>query len=402
MGTQPRVAIIGAGFAGLETVYCLRHLLGDAVELSLVSNDKNFVFRPDTIFIPFGADPKRFVVPLARTLEGTGAQVVFDRARAIDRENRKVMLRAGEVPYDFLVVATGAGVRQEEVPGLAERATSLWTAGGMLKLRRAYEELLAVALQGHRRHLLFVVPNHNRCAAPVYELALMTDTWLRQNGARERVEMTLVTYEDVLIEAFGFRFDGLLRRRFAEAGVTLRTGLALEEVEPRNCRFEGGERVPYDVLVSFPPHVVPHPLEGLPGDERGFVRVDKHSRRVAGPDQAFAVGDVSTYPAKRAYLALLQAGVAADHIAAEIEGRAPRLSFPGACETLVEAMKATTQHDTGPRPARDFPPPWNRPSPDHFEVGVSPLWRAGTRTIGLHLPWRLGPGEPFYRRLDAL
>lgn len=401
MDARPKVVIVGAGFAGLETVFCLRHRLGEAVELCLVSNDKNFVFRPDTIFIPFGADPKRFVVPLGRPLAGTGAQVVYDRVRAIDRPNRKVLLREGEIAYDFLVVATGAGVRQEEIPGLAEHATSLWTAGGMLKLARVYERLLADAQQGHRRSILFVVPPNNRCTSPVYELALMTDTWLRSSGARERVELTLATYEEALIEAFGFRFDGLLRRRFAEGGVALHTGLELTEVEPRHCRFAGGERLPFEVLVSFPPHVVPHPFEGLPCDERGFVRVDKHSRRVAGPDPVFAVGDVSTYPAKRAYLALLQAGVAADHIAAEIEGRAPRLSFPRACETLVEAMKATTQHDTGPRPARDFPPPASG-TPDHFEVGISPLWRAGTRTVGLHLPWRLGPGEPFIARLDAL
>jgi len=66
------VVITGAGLAGLETVFCLRHQLGDAVELTLVSNDKNFVFRPDTIFIPFGADPKRFAVSLERPLAGTG------------------------------------------------------------------------------------------------------------------------------------------------------------------------------------------------------------------------------------------------------------------------------------------------------------------------------------------
>jgi NADH dehydrogenase FAD-containing subunit len=402
VNTKPRVAVIGAGFAGLETIFCLRHLLGDSVELSLVSNDKNFVFRPDTIYIPFGADPKRFVVPLARPLANTGTRVVYDRARAIDREDQKVVLREGEVPYDFLVVATGAGVRPDEVPGLAEHATSLWTAGGMLRLRRAYERLLEVAQQGHRQRLVFVVPPHNLCTSPVYELALMTDTWLRSNGARERVEMTLATYEDNLIEAFGFRFDGLMRRRFAEDGVTLRTGLVVTEVEPRHCRFEGGERLPFDVLVSFPPHVVPHPFEGLPSDERGYVRVDKHSRRVAGPDRVYAIGDASTYPAKRAYLALLQAGVAAEHIAAEIEGRAPRLSFPRVCETLVQAMKETTLHDTGPRPAQGFPPPWNRLSPDQFEVGVSPLWRAGTRTVGLHFNWRLAPGEPFYTRLDTL
>jgi hypothetical protein len=111
---------------------------------------------------------------------------------------------------------------------------------------------------------------------------------------------------------------------------------------------------------------------------------------------------VTAYPAKRAYLALLQAGVAAEHIAADVEGRVPRLSFQRASATLVQAMKRTVRHDTAPKPARDVPPQWSGLSEEGFEVGISPLWRAGTRAIGLHLPWRFAPGEPFYRQLDAL
>jgi NADH dehydrogenase FAD-containing subunit len=272
----------------------------------------------------------------------------------------------------------------------------------MLKLRGAYERLLEDVQRGERRKLLFLVPPHNLSTGPVYELALMTDTWLRSRGARERVELTVATSEDNLIEAFGFRFDGLLRRRFAESDVVLQAGLNVQAVERRHCLFEGGARLPFDVLVSFPPHVVPRPFAGLPSDERGYVRVDRHTRRVGGQERLFAVGDVSTYPAKRAYLALLQAGVAADQIASDVEGHAPRLSFVRACATLVEAMKRTTLHDTGPRPAQGLPSEWSGAYPEHFEVGISPLWRAGTRTVGFHLPWRFGPGEPFYARLDAL
>jgi NADPH-dependent 2,4-dienoyl-CoA reductase/sulfur reductase-like enzyme len=80
MDARPRVVVVGAGFAGLETLFCLRHQLGDGVDLSLVSNDKNFVFRPDTIHIPFGADPKRSVVPLTRPLANTGVKVFRPRS----------------------------------------------------------------------------------------------------------------------------------------------------------------------------------------------------------------------------------------------------------------------------------------------------------------------------------
>ena len=184
MGAKPRVVVIGGGFAGLETSFCLRHLLGDGVDLSLVSNDKNFVFRPDTIYVPFGADPKRFVAPLSGILADVRTEVFYDRARAIDCRNRVVALRQKEIRYDYLVVASGASVLADEIPGLAEHATSLWTVGGMLKLKRAYERLIVDAGRGTRRKMLFLLPRHNLCASPLYEMVLLTDTWLRSRKAR--------------------------------------------------------------------------------------------------------------------------------------------------------------------------------------------------------------------------
>lgn len=402
MGAKPRVVVIGGGFAGLETMFCLRHRLGDGVDLILVGNDKNFVFRPDTIYVPFGADPKRFVVPLSKVLADMRTEFFYDRARAIDCQNQVLALREKEVRYDYLVVASGASVLADEVPGLAEHATSLWTVGGMLKLRRSYERLLEDARRGVRRKLLFLLPRHNLCASPLYEMILLTDTWLRSRKARDPVELTLATYEDNLVEAFGRPFDGLIRERFAQRGVAVHAGVAVTEVEPDRCHFLNGERLDFDMLVSFPPHVVPKPFEGMPNDERGYVRVLRDSRRVVGQDRVFAVGDAAAHPVKRAYLALLQGDAAAEHIAADIEGRAPTMSFEDASATLLEAMKHTTFECGTPRPKRRSPANQGGTFPDRIEVGVSPLWRAGTQAVGLHLTWHLGPGEPFHTRLGSL
>lgn len=401
MGAKPRVVVIGGGFAGLETMFCLRHQLGDGVDLCLVSNDKNFTFRPDTIYVPFGADPKRFVVPLNRILEGLRAEVLFDRARALDSQNRVVALREKEVPYDYLVVASGASVLAGEIPGLAEHATSLWTVGGMLKLRRAYERLVEDARRGARRRLLFLLPRHNLCASPLYEMILLTDTWLRSRKVRDPVELTLATHENNLIEAYGRPFDGLIRERFAQRGVVVHGGVEVTEVEPDRCRFRNGERLDFDMLVSFPPHVVPKPFEGLPNDERGYVRVVADSRRVVGQERVFAVGDAAAHPEKRACLALLQADAAAEHIAADVEGRAPRMSFEDASATLLEAVEQTTLDRRWSKPEQRSPASQGGTFPDRVEVGVSPLWRAGARAVGLHFTWRLGPGEPFYTRLGS-
>ena len=57
MSDKTRITILGAGFAGLETAFLLRMRLRDRVDLTLVSERDAFTFRPNTIYVPFGADP---------------------------------------------------------------------------------------------------------------------------------------------------------------------------------------------------------------------------------------------------------------------------------------------------------------------------------------------------------
>ena len=66
MSDKTRITILGAGFAGLETAFLLRMRLRDRVDLTLVSEREAFTFRPNTIYVPFGADPDDLVVDLSK------------------------------------------------------------------------------------------------------------------------------------------------------------------------------------------------------------------------------------------------------------------------------------------------------------------------------------------------
>ncbi len=62
----PRVVVLGGGFGGLEAAFYLRMRLGDRARISLVSDQDHFLYKPNTIYIPFGMDPERLKIPLAR------------------------------------------------------------------------------------------------------------------------------------------------------------------------------------------------------------------------------------------------------------------------------------------------------------------------------------------------
>ncbi len=74
MSAKPNVVVLGGGFAGLETAFHLRYTMKDRVDLTLVSEQSYFLFKPNTIYIPFGANPE----DLAHAAERLGcASIAF-------------------------------------------------------------------------------------------------------------------------------------------------------------------------------------------------------------------------------------------------------------------------------------------------------------------------------------
>lgn len=398
MAAQPRVLVLGGGFGGLEATFYLRHKLGRAVDLTLVSERDYFLFKPNTIYIPFGEDPERFKIPLARPTRRKHIEFVHARVEQVDPDSRRVVAGGKELGYDYLVVATGAAMRPEEVPGFKEHALTLWTPEEMLRLRAGLARVEEEARGGTRRRVLFVVPPNNRCSGPLYELVMMLDTRLREHGLRESVDLTWTTMEESYIQAFGPRLNTVVSEEFEQRGIEGHKGFMVTSVGPDAVEYQNGERLGYDLLVGFPPYIAAERFPGLPADDRGFLQVEPDSRRVKGRGDIFAVGDAADFPIKQAFLALLQAAAAAEHLAAEIAGRKPEVNFePMSMCVMEELNKATFAQVplkyTGD-PAR--PVAVDAEDVEHYKVGVSPVWRAGKALLGLYLPWRFGSGEPFH------
>lgn len=400
MSATPRVVVLGGGFAGLETIFYLRHKLGDKVDLTLVSEHDYFLFKPNTIYIPFGHDPEKFKVDLMRPTHRKHIEFVVATAEGINTDAKVVSTSTGDIPYDYLVVATGAAMRPEEIPGLREHALTLWTPDEMLDLRHGLQRLVEEALNGERQKLLYLVPPNNKCSGPLYELVMMTDTWLEKQGVREQIDVTWSTFESGYIQAFGPRLNTVVTEEFEVRHVQGHKGFVVTGIEPGQVFYQNGETLPYDLLVSFPPYIAKEQFAGLPQDTRGFIHVEPDSRRVKGSDSVFAVGDAADFPIKQAFLALLQGDAAAEHLAAEISGQAadPKAKFEPMSMCVMEELNRATFAQVPLKYTDDPEKPVtvDVEDTDHYKVGVSPLWRGGKTVLGLYLPWRFGSGEPFH------
>src|SRR3954447_18070888 len=106
-----RIVIVGGGFAGLYAAREPRKA-GDRVAVTLVDRRNHHLFQPLLYQVATGAlSPGEIGQPLRSILRRQkNASVLLAEVLGVDLERRRVQLdRGDELPYDTLVVATGAG-----------------------------------------------------------------------------------------------------------------------------------------------------------------------------------------------------------------------------------------------------------------------------------------------------
>jgi sulfide:quinone oxidoreductase len=159
-----RVVILGGGTAGTLTANRLRRELGGQTAITVVDRDDDHWYQPGLLFVPFGrARPGRIVRSRARQLRaGIGYhQSAVDH---VDVAGRRVHLDSGaSLPFEVLVVATGAALLPGETEGLAEamargKAFTFYEPAGAAALRDALAGFDGGADRDQRRRHADQVP----------------------------------------------------------------------------------------------------------------------------------------------------------------------------------------------------------------------------------------------------
>jgi sulfide:quinone oxidoreductase len=299
-----RVVVAGGGVAGLEALLALRDLAGERVQLTLIEPADEFRFRPMATAEAFGRGHGQHI-PMRQLANEMDAQLVRAGLAGVDDERRVALVDEGDpVPYDALLVAVGA--RAEPAFGGA----MTWTPesdpelfGG---LRRDIEE-------GYAKSVAFVVPASVLWALPAYELALMT-AWAAESMGQGDVEVSVITPEDAPLGLFGPEGSQAVREDLDEAGIRVETGAYVTEAEGSWVIQPGNRKLEAARVVALPEALGPQ-LGGVAGDERGFIRVDRHCK-VEGAERVWAAGDAVEFPIKQGGIAAQQADAAAEAIAA--------------------------------------------------------------------------------------
>lgn len=346
---QKTIVVLGGGMGGQVVTHRLARERGDH-KLVLVERDPVYRFAPSFLWVLSGARRPEQLTADLRRLARRGVELVQAEVQTIDPGAGRIGTSTGSIPYDRLVIALGAELAPDALPGFGEAAHNVYTLEGAAGAARALEQF-----EGGRIAVL-VSRLPYKCPAAPYETALLVEALLRKRGVRSRTSIDVYTPEPFPMptagRVLGEALQGILERR----GISFHPGRSVERIEPgsRELVFDDGVRAGYDLLLGIPPHRAPTPVResGLAA-ESGFVPVDRGTLATKA-EGVFAIGDVTTIPVaggkflpKAGVFAHGQAEVVARRLAAELGGRAPSGVFGGKGACFVEMGGGVAAYATG-------------------------------------------------------
>lgn len=340
------IAILGGGVGGLVVANELQSLVHPEHRIVLIEKNRQHAFAPSFLCLMTGDRRPEEISRDMQQLMHKGVELLHGEARGIDLAAHRVETSAGSVTYDFLVVALGAELAPDSIPGLAESAQTFYTFDGAAKLRTALGDF------SKGKIAIVVVRLPFKCPAAPYEGAMLIADLFQRRGLRNKVDLHLFTPEPLPMPVAGPGLGNAVRKMVEDRGITFHPLQKLTEVNPatRTISFDGEESFAYDLLIAVPPDRSPLVVReaGL-ANQGGWVPVD--STTLATTDESvYAIGDVTAIPLpgrwkpdvplmlpKAGVFAHAQALVVARRIADRIAGKAASLKFSGEGYCMLEA-----------------------------------------------------------------
>ncbi|MHB8438984.1 MAG: type III sulfide quinone reductase, selenoprotein subtype [Acidimicrobiales bacterium] len=358
-----RVVILGGGTGGTLTANRLRRrFTRDEMQITVVDQDNRHVYQPGLLFVPFGRTKVEDIVrPRVRQLH-SGIAFVPMPLDHVDTGAQRVHLDNGTtLPYDVLVVATGAELMPEETegltgPGWMEKVFTFYTPEGAAGLAKAL-----AAFDGGRV-VVNVVDMPIKCPVAPLEFCFLAHSYFEERAMRGRVQLTYATPLDgaftkpVAAEHLG----GMLADRGIELVTEFNTG-TVAGAEGRMSSYDGRE-LPFDLAVVVPLHGGAAYVGRSPGlgDALNFVPTDEHTLQSKASPNVFVIGDATDLPASKAgSVAHFEGEVLVENIVRYLSGEELVARFDGHTNCFIEsgfnkALLIDFNYDNEPLPGH-FP-----------------------------------------------
>ncbi|MCE9519082.1 MAG: FAD-dependent oxidoreductase [Verrucomicrobia bacterium] len=332
--------ILGAGTAGtMMANHLRRHLPAADWRISIVDRSEQHLYQPGFLFLPFGIYQESDIIRRTVDFLPKGVEFICSEVDVITPDRHEVKLKDGAVlNYDILIIATGCRTAPEETQGMLgtkwrQNIFDFYTFDGS----RALRDKLASWPGG--RLVVHVNEMPIKCPVAPLEFSFLADTFFRERGLRDKVQITYVT---PLSGAFTKpKASKKLSHLLSDKDIALVSDFVVERIDQeRNALvcFDGRE-VPYDLLVTTPTNMGDEAVRrSTLGDDLDYVPTHKHTLQSLKHPDVFVLGDATNLPASKAgSVAHFESETLADNVLLYIAGKPLKEEFDGHSNCFIES-----------------------------------------------------------------
>lgn len=298
---RARVVVVGAGFGGLNAASSLAK---GPVQVTVIDRKNHHTFQPLLYQVATaGLSPGEIAAPIRSILRGPNLEVLMSEVTGFDFERRTVTTSESVIPYDYLVIAAGAGHSYFGHQEWEAFAPALKTIEDALEIRRRI--LLSFELAERRAHagqsplpLSFVIvgagPTGVELAGTLAEICHHALTHEFRSIDPAQAHIFLVEGGPKVLAAYPDDLSRSALHQLRRLGVDVRLSTMVGKIEP-GAVYLGEERIDAAVIL-WAAGVAASPLGrklGVPVDRDGRLIV--HSDlSIPNHPEVFVIGDLAS------------------------------------------------------------------------------------------------------------
>ena len=299
---QKRVVIAGAGFAGLKLA---RHLANTAYQVVLIDKNNFHSFQPLFYQVATaGIEPSAISFPLRKIFQGfRNIHVRMARVKKVIPGNNEIETNLGNLKYDYLVLAMGAGNNFFGNASISKYSLPMKSVGESLGLRNTILNNFEKALnttdsEEQARYMNMVVVGGGPTGV---EISGALAEMKRYVLPKDYPELNFDTMRIYLVESGPRLLGGMSERSSEKAGkylvdlgVTVLLNTMVKDFDNNTVLLDKDIRLETHTLI-WAAGIKANTIEGL--DEKIYgrgsrLKVDRHNR-VEGYPNIFAIGDIA-------------------------------------------------------------------------------------------------------------
>jgi len=301
---KKRIVIIGAGFGGIALAKSLR---GKPFEVLLLDKHNYHTFQPLLYQVATGGlEADSIAYPVRRIFRGSG-NVRFQMAEVLDLELEKKCVKTslGDVPYDYLVIATGSTNNFFNFEPIKELLRPLKSVPDALDLRsylmQNLEEAIATFDPGSRQELMNIAivgggPTGIEMAGALSEMKRFV---LPKDFPQIDFDMMTISLFEAaprLLANMSAPASAYALQHLKEMGVQVHLNTFVKAVSDNLVELADGSTFSTETVI-WTAGVKGNPIAGIAKESMGAgnrILINEFNQ-VQGLDQVYAIGDVSSF-----------------------------------------------------------------------------------------------------------